>query len=102
MQETLGKIINKTALSAILPLAVLAGTLLNVYLASKLAPLEQANAVLVTKVDALNDQVTALKAQNVAQSLDTVLQPQFKDLVDRVDHISSRVDAIYNIVATKK
>lgn len=66
--------------------------LLNLWLVSKLAPIEQNTSIMAQEISEIKDRVVNIEGQhNGFVSKDT-----FNGLVTRIDHISNRVDAIYS------
>jgi predicted patatin/cPLA2 family phospholipase len=69
----------------------------NLWAYSKLAPLEQNIQVMAKQLNVMEQQVSNIENQH-----DSFVQKDtFIGLVERLNHISQRVDSIYSIVATK-
>lgn len=69
-------------------------TLGNFWIAARISPVAQDIAIIAQDIKA-ND------ARDESQHPTFVTKTELDLLVDRIDHISSRVDSIYSIVATK-
>lgn len=78
----------------ILAVISLLGIVVNAVSASKLAPYDKTLTELTTEVKALEE---VKKIEDV----DDVHHSEFNQLVTRIDHISSRVDAIYSALVRK-
>lgn len=78
----------------------LAGVLViffNLYLTTKLNPLEQNLTVMAVDIKDINKQLETVSQQH----MNFVQKDTFDQVVTRIDHISSRVDAIYSIISRK-
>ena len=76
-------------------LATVAVAIVNFVILAHLSPVSQQLTDFITSVH-------AYELQNDNQHANFVPASTFNELNDRVDHISTRVDQIYNIVATMK
>lgn len=66
--------------------------LLNLWLVSKLSPIEQNTTIMAQEISDIKDKVTSIENQHNG----FVTKDTYNGLVTRIDHISNRVDAIYS------
>jgi nitrate/nitrite-specific signal transduction histidine kinase len=64
--------------------------LLNIWVLSKLSPINERISILASRINAYDE-----KYNNVVQ------KPEFEQVITRINHISGRVDQIYGILSKK-
>lgn len=91
-EKTMQKV--RDVLPIVVQLAGILVVLANLWLVSKLAPMEQSIAVMAQEISEIKSHVSAIESQHVG----FVTKDTFNVLVTRIDHISNRVDQIYGLL----
>lgn len=92
MTNAIKKFFQANAFQLTMQILTVAGLILAMYITTRLAPLTENIRVITTEVEALQE---FEKSENV----NDVHNAEFNQVVERINHISNRVDAIYSIIA---